>query len=480
MRLFDRILARQGYWEGMASGAAVLTTAYGSPNREATAPGLVAAAQQAYKSNGVVFAAILARLMLFSECRFTFQRTRDKSLFTDQRLGKLQQPWPDGTEGELLVRAEQDVSQAGNFFLWDAGDRLVRWQPEWVMIVSRVVAAPGGGWYRQVIGYHYEPPKQAQPQHGEPLTVPADEVVHWAPLPDPQANFRGMSWMTPILRDAGADTAMTAYKGKYLEHAATPNLLIKYSQKLQPGTLDSIRERMQARYGGVDNAFRTLVLDQGADATPVGANLSQMDFSAVQQAGADRVLSAAGVPGVIVGLEPLRGAGRGYQESMRKFADLFGRPQWRSLCGALQKFTPGNDVAAGAVRLWFDTADIAALQEGQQERAQMSLVHAQAVLTYRQAGYTRESAVEAVVANDVSLLVVDPNAPPPQGQQQTQHLLPQPPGSGPGVQPLPAGSTPRLPLPTVSPGDGGNLTRPTRRPASVRRDANGHGPGAGS
>ena len=47
-------------------------------------------------------------------------------------------------------------------------------------------------------------------------------------------------------------------------------------------------------------------------------------------AGAERVLAAGNVPGVIVGLEPLRGAGRGYQESMRKFADLFGRPQWRS------------------------------------------------------------------------------------------------------------------------------------------------------
>jgi phage portal protein BeeE len=481
-RLWDRLLARDaGFWEGMASGAAVFTTSYGSPDKEAILPQFAAATRDAYASNGVVFAAILARISLFSEATFQFQRASDKNLFGDQRLGRLQHPWPDGTEGEMLARAEQDVSLAGNFFLWDAGDRLVRWRPDWVTIISAIVDAPNGGWYRQVVGYRYEPPREMQPAFGEPQTALPEEVVHWAPLPDPAASYRGMSWLTPVLREAQADSGMTAYKTRYLQHAATPNLLVKYTQKLSPGTVDSLRERVGARYGGVDNAFKTLVLDQGADATVIGNSLSQMDFSGVAQAGADRILAAGNVPGVIVGLEPLRGAGRGYQESMRKFADLYGRPQWRSFCGALQKLTPGRDVEAGAVRLWFDTTDIAALQEGEQEKAQMALIHAQALLTLAQAGYTQESAVKAVQANDVSQLVG--GGLPPQLGRPTQHLLPQPPGSGPGVNPLPEGSTLRLPVGTVSPGDGGNQTRPGMRPASVRRDAdvpdpfrvNGHG-----
>ena len=478
MRLWDRVLARDaGFWEGMASGAAVLTTTYGSPDKEAILPQVASGARDAY-GNTVVFAAILARICLFSEARFKFQREQDKNLFTDARLGRLQRPWGDdgGTEGELLARAEQDVSLAGNFFLWDAGDRLVRWRPDWVTIISALVQVDNGtgrpGFYRRVIGYWHEPPKSATGQ-GEGFFVPVSQVVHWAPLPDPEASFRGMSWLTPAVREAQADSGMTAYKTKYLQHAATPNLLLKYAQKLAPGTIDRIRERVTARYGGVDNAFRTLVLDQGADATVIGNSLSQMDFSGVQQAGADRILADGNVPGVIVGLEPLRGAGRGYQESMRKFADLYGRPQWRSFCGALQKFTPGNDVDSGAVRLWYDTADIAALQEGEQERAQMTLIHAQAVLTYVNAGYTRESAVKAVVANDVSQLVPDPAA--AGAGPLAQHLLPQAPGSGPGVKPLPEGSQLRLPVGSVSPGDGGNNTRPGMRPASVRRDLNGHG-----
>jgi phage portal protein BeeE len=468
--VWDRLTQRAGYWEGLASGAAVLTSTYGAPDREQILPQFAASAQNANAGNGVVFAAVTVRVLLLAECRFQFQRTRDKNLFGDPRLQVLERPWPDGTAAELIARMEQDVSLAGNAFIWDAGDRLVRWRPEWVTIVSEITRGPAGP-YRQVTGYHYEPPKNEQPAYGEPQDATAAEVAHWAPIPDPCASFRGMSWLTPVLRDAQADSGMTAYKNRYLQNAATPNLIIKYSQKLQPGTVDALRERLTARYGGVDNAFKTLILDQGADLTPVGNNLREMDFSGVQQAGADRILAAGGVPGVLVGLEPLRGAGRGYEESLIKFGNLWARPQWRSLCGALQKFTPGNDIDTGAVRLWYDTSDIAALQDSETNRAQVALVHAQALLTLAQAGYTQESAVAAVNSGDITQL--QGGAPPVQlgPGRQVQHLLPQPPGSGPapGLQALPAGSTPRITAGPVSPGGGTDQTRPGRRPAAVRR-----------
>jgi hypothetical protein len=278
-----------------------------------------------------------------------------------------------------------------------------------------------------------------------------------------------MSWLTPVYRDIAGDDGLTQYKVRYLENAASPNLLIRYAQKLQPGTVDSVRERMHARHGGVNNAFKTLVLDQGADVTVIGNSLAQMDFSNVSSAGAERILAAAGVPGVLVGLEPLRGAGRGYQESMGKFANLFARPEWRSVCGALAQIV---DVPAGN-RLWFDTTDIAALQDGEMEKGQAALVRAQAVLALNQAAkYTPDSIVSAVDAGDLTLLKPLPDPPPlPGGGAQVQHLLPQTP---PGVtaDPLPP-TLGRLPVGSTSIGDGGNNTRPTPRPVSARRALNG-------
>jgi len=474
MRLVDRLLSRRdGYWEGLASGAAILSTTYASPDRETVRPQLAVWAQQAHANSSVVFSAMLTRMSLFCEVSFKFQAKDDKHLFGNTSLAKLEEPWPGGAAGDLLARMEQDVSLAGNAYIWDApGEgRLVRKRPDWTTIISELVQVPGGGQYRRKLGYWVEPPKTVTDQ-GQGEFYPADEVVHWAPIPDPVAEFRGMSWLTPVYRDVQGDDGMTTYKIKYLDHAASPNLLIKYAQKLQPGTVDRIRERVNARYGGAANAFKTLVLDQGADATVIGSNLQQMDFSNVAAAGAERILAAAGVPGVLVGLEPLRGAGRGYQESMQKFANIWGRPQWRSVCGALSQLL---DVPAGN-RLWFDTSDIAALQDGEMERGQAALVRAQALLALVQAGYTHESAIAAVDAMDLSQLQAGGTG-TPGSAAPVQHMLgQQQPGAT--AEPLPP-TLPRLPVGSTSPGDGGNGTRPTPRPAAARRaigaGANGHG-----
>jgi hypothetical protein len=155
---------------------------------------------------------------------------------------------------------------------------------------------------------------------------------------------------------------------------------------------------------------------------------------------------------------------------MGKFANIWARPQWRSVCGALSQIA---DVPAGN-RLWFDTSDIAALQDGEMERAQAALVRMQAVLAGVQAGATMDSVAAAVDAMDLTLLKKAPvPAAAPAGN--VQHLLPQ---TSPGAtaDPLPA-TMPRLPVGSTSPGDGGNGSRPTPRPASARRaleGANGH------
>jgi len=472
-RLWDRLIRRDGYWEGVATGAAVLTTSYASADREPVLPQLAAYAQQANSSNAIIFSAILVRMSLFSEARFQFQAKDDRHLFGTQALAKLEEPFgPDSTTGHLLARMEQDAFLAGQAYIWDppGEDRLVRLRPDWTTIVSEVVHVDGGGWYRRKIGYWFEPPRSLFSK-GEGFMVPAGECVHWVPIPDPQADFRGMSPLTPIYRDIAGDDGLTAYKIRYLQNNASPNLLIKYAQKLQSGTVDAIRERMNARYGGTDNAAKTLVLDQGADATIIGNSLSQMDFSGVSSVGVERILAACAVPGVLVGLEPLRGAGRGFGESMTKFANLWARPEWRSACGALAQIT---DVPAGN-RLWFDTSDIQALQEGETARAQAALVRAQALLAHVQAGYTHESAVAAVESGDLTQLKAAP-VPPPPPNLPVQHLLPQK-SPGAAAEPLPAGAMPRLPVGSTSPGDGGNNTRPTPRPASARRaleGANGH------
>lgn len=291
------------------SGASILTTTYGVGGNENVPSYLAASHIDAYKCNSIVFGAILARMSLFSEATFAFQDLETKKLsgmFTrdgrsNTSLRKLENPWPNGQTGDLLTRMLQDADLAGNAYVWNAGPQLVRLRPDWIVIVSRLDQDVLGREYRTVIGYFYDPPAAVRDVEGYPHFFEVDEVAHWAPLPDPEAKFKGMSWLTPVAREIAADQGMTAYKIKYLDNAASPNILVKYSQRLGDSTVNRIRDRMEARHSGVDNAFRTLVLDEGADVTIIGNSFEQMNFSTVQAAGENRILIASGVPGIVVG-----------------------------------------------------------------------------------------------------------------------------------------------------------------------------------
>ena len=179
----------------------------------------------AYKANGTVFACMLARLLLFSEARFQFRRRvlgRPGELFGTKALAPLEEPWPGGTTGKLLTRMLQDADLGGNHFsARRPGGRIMRMRPDWVTIVLGSESNPEVGFGdvdAEVLGYIYTP---GGPHSGwEPMPLLANEVAHFAPIPDPLAAYRGMSWITPIVREVMGDKAATEHKLKYFEQGA--------------------------------------------------------------------------------------------------------------------------------------------------------------------------------------------------------------------------------------------------------------------
>src|SRR3982750_54670 len=159
-RLFERYTANGG--RGLdPSGAAVFTTTYGANGNESILPMLVTNATGAYYGNSVVFGAILARFSLFSEAKFVFRNRSDKTIFGAAETGGRrntalrirENPWPNGTTGELLVRMIQDADLAGNAYVWNTGTRLVRLRPDWITIISTPLTDSIGREYREVVGY---------------------------------------------------------------------------------------------------------------------------------------------------------------------------------------------------------------------------------------------------------------------------------------------------------------------------------------
>lgn len=393
-----------GYGIGL-SGSGIQQTLAGQ-STEMPPNNFVGLATQAYASNGVVFACMLVRQLVFSSIRFNWQRLREgkpSDTFATPDLRLLERPWTGGTTQDLLSRIIQDADLAGNAYWMRDGNELVRLRPDWVHIVVEPRMLPDGrgqiGWRK--VGYVYLP--TGADDQTEAVGLLADEVMHFCPIPDPLASFRGMSWITPVLREIQADQAMTRHQRKFFDNGATPNMVIKHPVGSTPEKIETFSKLLADKFGGVDNAYKTLQLYPGADMEVVGKDMRQINFKEVRGGGETRIAAAAGVPPVIVGLSEGLAAATysNYGQARRRLADGTAHPLWQNISGSLEPLmqSPGNDV-----RLWYDASDVPFLREDEADAAEIALTKATTIGSYITQGYDPESAVAAVVAGDLGLL----------------------------------------------------------------------------
>lgn len=385
----------------------------------------------AIKSNSPIFALVLARLQAFSQVRFQWTRfsgSQPSDLFGTPELQILERPWPGGTTSDLLARMELHASAAGQAYVTrPKRDRLSLLRPDQVTIVMGSQTdedSPSEAPDTEIVGWIHTTAR------GKATFYGPREVAHYAPIPDPDARFLGMSWITAALREMQSDNIMTEHKNRFLSNAATPNLAVKFDASITQDQARAFKELMESEHRGALNAWKTLYLGGGADVTVVGKDFRQLDFSTVQGKGETRLASCAGVPPSWVGFsEGLQGSALNsgnYTAARRRFADGTISHLWCNAATSLEVLVdqPRNrngQLIEGA-NLWFDprvpftrddAADVAKIQSDE----------AQTIATLVREGYTPESVVRAVKNNDWSLMVhsgwysVQLQQPPPADQQ---------------------------------------------------------------
>lgn len=400
LTLEDYAAALSGYLTGYLG---VQQTISGEP-AEKPPNDLVGYATQAYASNGPVFALMAVRSLVFSAVRMAYQRlsSAEMDLFGTRSLRILEEPWPGGTTQDLLSRMILDADLAGNSYWVRAGDELVRLRPDWVDIVLAPREFQGGVLGYRRAGYLYTEGGYAA--GGASVALLPEEVAHFAPHPDPLATYRGMSWLTPVLRELLNDKLMTRHQEKFFESGATPNMIVKYAPEITPKKFEEIRRVIDAKSGGVDNAYRTLHLGPGADATVVGSNFQQMDFTATLGRGETRLASAAGVPPVFVGFsEGLQGSSLNegnFKAARRRFADATMHPLWAKAAGALARVMPRENGA----RLWYDGRQVPFLREDEKDAAEIQAIKARALRELLDGGWDADTAKAAIVNDDWAAL----------------------------------------------------------------------------
>jgi phage portal protein BeeE len=393
-----------GYGASLAPSP--LQTTLGGQLTEMAPNTFVGLAQGAYATNGVVFACMMVRQLIFSSIRFQWQRMRNghaSDLYGTPDLALLERPWIGGTTQDMLGRFIQDADLAGNSYWYRDTKELVRLRPDFVNLVVAPRMMPNNrgqiGW--KLFGYVYY--ERGYGAESEPVGFTPDEVVHFAPIPDPLANFRGMSWLTPILREIQADHAMSRHQLKFFDNGATPNLVIKHDTQATLEKIKKFGKEMEAEFGGLENAYKSLHLYPGADATVVGANMRQIDFKQVRGGGETRIAAAAGIPPIIVGLsEGLEAATyANYGQARRRLADGTAHPLWQNLAGSIETVMKLPD---SSTRLWYDATDVPFLREDEGDAANIANVRSTTINTYITAGFEPDSVVKAVDSGDLGLL----------------------------------------------------------------------------
>lgn len=357
--------------------------------------------QQFYRGNGVVFACMAARMLLFSQARYQWRQLTNGQpgeLFGTKDLAVIEQPWPNGTTADLAARALQDVDLGGNSYVARRGDQLYRLQPDYVTVAIGDPADPSGdgpSWRARVLGYIYE-----EPGTSAEVFMPG-EVAHWAPFPDPMRRFVGFSWLQAVLTEIMGDTSASRHKLKFFENGATPNLVVSLDPSIKQDAFLKWIEAFESKYGGgqgVRDAYKTMYLAGGAQAQVVGTDLRQLSFKETQGAGESRIAAAARIPAILVGLsEGLQASTySNYGQAVRAFGDMTLRPLWEGFAANLQTILT---VPAGA-HLYYDDRDIAFLRADQKDAAEVQREEASTIRTLIDAGFLPDTIISAVRSQD--------------------------------------------------------------------------------
>lgn len=449
----------------------LLTTSMGQLDEEQVAQTYAGIA----KTNGVVFALVLARLQVFSQTRFLwtrFESGEPGDLFGSKDLRILERPWPGGTTADLLARQELDVSRAGNSFtrrLRRGRDdqRLVQLRPDWTIVVlgsEEDAEHPMEAADTTLVGYLWAP-QGDRDQGGRAKFFTPDEVAHYAPYPDPEFHYVGMSWITPAIREVLGDNLMTDHKRAFLRNAATPNYAIKFDPSVTIAKVREFKALMEEEHQGVLNAWKTLFLGGGADPVSIGTNFQQLEFAVTQGKGESRLASDAGVPPSWVGFsEGLKGSALNagnFNAARRRFGDGTMQHLWMNDAASLEsivdKPTHPNGVPDESAYLWFVTRGIPFLALDAADRANVQFREAQAMVALHREGWEADAAVKALMDNSWKHLLgqhsglpsiqVQPSQRRPEQPGQPGAALP--PGRGPNGQPQqqPPGQQPARALP---------------------------------
>lgn len=389
-------------------------------NSEGVPNDLDSYAERFYKSSGVVYGVCRVRRNVFSQIYFKW-KPKDAE-FTEFSLvplkgvaaNLLDKPAPGTTMTSFLSKAIQDIDLMGNAYWYRDYDRvngrefLRRLRPDWVDIL--LSGDPTKDAFVDVIGYAYYPGGD----FANMRTFFPEEVVHWMHEPDPQAQYRGMSWMTPVIRDILIEEYANEHRLGFFKRGAQSNvaIVLRSDRHYTPEQLDEIQARFRAGHSGYANAYEPMFVANGADIVPIESDLSSLDMKNVSGRAETHIAMASGVhPTVGAMMEGMQGASLNsgnYKVAERAFVNITMHPLWQSLCEALEAVvTPPRPTKKhpDELQLWYSVSGVSILNDDRMEREELKNKAAETMDKLVREGWTSDSVKEYIKTGNTDALV---------------------------------------------------------------------------
>ena len=304
--------------ETKSSAAHALTAIHGTGRPVWTPRDLASLTRQSYITNAIAHRCV--RLIAENAAVQPFTLTLNGKPQADHpALALLRRPNPAQDCCALLESLFGHLLIAGNAYIEAVASPGQAASPPrelYILRPDRMRVIPGaGGWPE---GFEY---RVGGRSHRFIQTEDAPPILHirtFHPLDD----HYGLSPLEAAAVPVDIHNAASRWNKALLDNAARPSGAVVYNGPdggtLSDGQFERIREQLEARHQGTNNAVRPLLLEGGLDCKPMSFSPSDMEFMKAKDAAAREIALAFGVPPMILGL-PGDNTYANYAEANRAF-----------------------------------------------------------------------------------------------------------------------------------------------------------------
>lgn len=262
------------------------------------------------------------------------------------KINMSSETWRDLSERWVIG----ELSAGDSYMLYDPTENEFYYgRPDWIHVTADSMG--------RITGYKIG-------HSGLTVNMETPDLIHLK-MVNPSGEYYGFPPSQVIKESIMTDINLDRYLNRFFKNNAMTGAVFQTDQKLDADTRKRIEKSVRQAYGGVDNAFKSVILEQGATLSRITASLSDLIPEEIDRRVMRKVLAAYRVPPIKIG--SLDGASfanavqqdRGYQQgaveprrvqiemaiTMQFIQPRFG-PEWR---------------------VKYDRSDVAGLQEDKNE-----------------------------------------------------------------------------------------------------------------